>query len=76
MLPFQSNVGRDIKKNFNTKTLGPGLSASHSQDRESSDLGITGTMTTALQSTDAESTNADKRIGCCVDGGGGILMEI
>ncbi|TEY60181.1 hypothetical protein BOTCAL_0184g00020 [Botryotinia calthae] len=53
MLPFQSNVGRDIKKNFNTKTPGPGLSASHNQARETSNLGITGTMTTALQNTDA-----------------------
>lgn len=53
MLPFQSNVERDTKKNFKTKTPGSGLSASHSQARGSSGLGITGAMTTALQSTDA-----------------------
>ncbi|KAF5873983.1 uncharacterized protein Bfra_005450ia [Botrytis fragariae] len=52
MLPFQSNVEREIKRNFTAKTPGSGLNASHSQTRDDSGSEIVATMTMAWQKTD------------------------
>ncbi|KAF7948693.1 hypothetical protein EAE96_007887 [Botrytis aclada] len=52
MLPFQSNVGREVKRNFGAKTHDSGLNASHSQAREGSGSESAATMSMAWQKTD------------------------
>lgn len=52
MLPFQSNIGREIKKNSSAKTSGSGLNANYSQAREESGSESAATMAMARKKTD------------------------
>ncbi|THV46742.1 hypothetical protein BGAL_0363g00090 [Botrytis galanthina] len=52
MLPFKSNVGREIKKNSSAKTSGSGLNANYSQAREESGSESAATMAMAWKKTD------------------------
>ncbi|KAF7909261.1 hypothetical protein EAE99_011476 [Botrytis elliptica] len=62
MLPFQSNVGREIKKISSVKTPSSGLNASHRQARDSSGSESAVTMAMAWRKTDTMFAGLEQKL--------------
>ncbi|TGO77156.1 hypothetical protein BELL_0120g00090 [Botrytis elliptica] len=62
MLPFQSNVGREIKKISSVKTPSSGLNASHRQARDSSGPESAVTMAMAWRKTDTMFAGLEQKL--------------